>query len=77
MLFLEVRISSTTRKEVAECRLKVSESLLKRYTTNFIQKVKLFLFLPIRQHRGGLAVANFLLTLVPGDCTSSQSLVVH
>jgi hypothetical protein len=47
MLLLEIRILGSSCKEIGERCLKMAESLLKRYATNFVEEVKLFFFLPI------------------------------
>ncbi len=75
-LLFEVRILRPTGKEVAECGLQMSQSLLQRNTAHFIEKRQTFIPLPSRQHCRRLVVANPLLSLIPRFCSGCESTVI-
>ncbi len=76
-LFLEVGVFCPTRKEIAKCRLQVSQSLLQRYTTYLIQKLEVFKFFPLCQHSRGWSVVNLLLSFMPSFCSCCQRSVKY
>ena len=55
----------------------MSEGLLKRYTTNLIEKLQFLCFFPLGQQARGLIVSNSFLPLIPAFCSNSQSFVVN
>jgi hypothetical protein len=77
MLFLEFRVFGKIGSEVSKCLLQVSECLLKRYRANLVQKIKVFLFFPTRQHGIRLNAINPFESFVPSLCASSQSQVIR
>lgn len=54
----------------------MSQALLQRNTAHLIQKLEVFLLFPSRQHRGGLGVADPLLSFVPSFSSFCQCPVI-
>lgn len=77
MPLLEVGIFRPTTKEVSKSLLQVSQSLLQRYTANFVQELQVFLLFPSRKHRGSFSIVNSLLLLIPGFRPRKERSVVH
>ncbi len=73
----KTRILSSVSPKVSKSNLKVSESLLKRYTTDFVKKLQLFSFLPLGQETRSLIVPDSFLSFVPSLCSNSQSFVIN
>ncbi len=76
-LFLKPRIFSSFSPEVSKSFLKMSQTLLQRYTANLIKKVKLRCLFPSSQKTRSLFVTNSLFFGVPGFGSSCQSFVVN
>jgi hypothetical protein len=74
--FLEPRILCSFCPEISKSLLQMSQTLLQRYATNFIKKVKLFGLFPTGKKARGLLIVNSLLSFIPSDCSCSQSLIV-
>ena len=70
---LKIRVFSPPCEEIGKGRLNMPQALLKGHRANFIQKREVVLFLPARQHYGGLIVPNARFVFVPslgpqGEC---------
>jgi hypothetical protein len=74
--FLKGWVFRPSCKKVTERFLQVSQSLLQRNATNIVQKLEVFLFLPLGQHRRSIAVANSFLLFIPGFGSQCQSTVI-
>ena len=74
---LKIRILGSFCPKVSKSNLKMPQSLLKRYTTNFVEELQLFSFLPSGKQTRGLIVPNSFLSLIPAFSSNSQSFVVN
>ncbi len=76
VLFLKARVFGSFLEEVTKSGLQVAQCLLQRYTADLIQKLQVFLLLPVSQQRGSLPVVDTLLSLFPRFSTCCQRFVI-
>ncbi len=76
MHYLKVWVFCSTCKEVAECSLKVSQSMLVRNTANFCEKSKFFFLFPLHQHGRSFNMPNPLLFFLPCLRPSRQCTII-
>ena len=70
-------IFSSLAPEISKGFLQMSQTLLQRYTANFIEKIHVFSLFPTSKKTRGLFVINPLLTEVPTFGLGSKSFVVN